>query len=148
LLTDLEPHENLINNTTSDIALYINRSIGINIKMMKNLFLSLVLLACSATAFVVPDTFVAQPSLIATQDAIQQQINPTSLLQDGVRNYLASPFEESSTMTLSLKERPPPPTAEELAAKKRNFNFWFWGGGFVAPFLATFYYFGFKFWER
>ena len=24
----------------------------------------------------------------------------------------------------------------------------FWGGGFVAPFLATFYYFGFKFWEK
>mmetsp|Transcript_17470 Transcript_17470/g.25847 ORF Transcript_17470/g.25847 Transcript_17470/m.25847 type:complete len:132 (-) Transcript_17470:178-573(-) len=40
------------------------------------------------------------------------------------------------------------PTAEEIAAKKRNFNLWFWGGGFVAPFLATFYYFGFKFWER
>jgi len=34
------------------------------------------------------------------------------------------------------------------AAKKRNFNFWLWGGGFVAPFLATFYYFGFRFWER
>jgi len=40
------------------------------------------------------------------------------------------------------------PTAEEIAAKKRSFNFWLWGGGFVAPFLATFYYFGFKFWER
>ena len=53
----------------------------------------------------------------------------------------------SSTQTLSLKERVPP-TAEEIAAKKRNFNFWFWGGGFVAPFLATFYYFGLKFWER
>ena len=55
---------------------------------------------------------------------------------------------ESSSNVLSLKDRPPPPTAEEIAAKQRNFNFWFWGGGFVAPFLATFYYFGFKFWER
>ena len=40
------------------------------------------------------------------------------------------------------------PTKEEIAAKKRNFAFWFWGGGFVAPFLATFYYFGLKFWEK
>lgn len=55
---------------------------------------------------------------------------------------------ESSSNVVSLKERPPPPTAEEIAEKKRNFNLWFWGGGFVAPFLATFYYFGFKFWER
>jgi hypothetical protein len=54
----------------------------------------------------------------------------------------------TSTNVLSLKERPPPPTPEEIAAKKRTFNLWFWGGGFVAPFLATFYYFGFKFWER
>ncbi|GMH59452.1 hypothetical protein TrVE_jg5455 [Triparma verrucosa] len=42
----------------------------------------------------------------------------------------------------------PKPTAEEIAAKKRNFNIILWGGGFVAPFLATFYYFGLKFWER
>ena len=46
-----------------------------------------------------------------------------------------------SSQLLSLQERRPP-TAEEIAAKKRNFNLWFWGGGFVAPFLATFYYFG------
>eukprot|EP00985_Skeletonema_marinoi_P011142 scaffold5275_cov120-Skeletonema_marinoi.AAC.6 len=60
--------------------------------------------------------------------------------------------QESSIMTstelLSLKDRPPPPTPEEIAAKKATFNLWFWGGGFVAPFLATFYYFGLKFWER
>mmetsp|Transcript_3563 Transcript_3563/g.4710 ORF Transcript_3563/g.4710 Transcript_3563/m.4710 type:complete len:137 (-) Transcript_3563:332-742(-) len=55
---------------------------------------------------------------------------------------------ESSTNLVSLKERPPPPTAEEIAQKKKNFNLWFWGGGFVAPFLATFYYFGLKFWEK
>jgi hypothetical protein len=48
---------------------------------------------------------------------------------------------------LSLQERKAP-TAEEIAAKKFNFNLWFWGGGFVAPFLATVYYFGFKFWEK
>ena len=117
---------------------------------MKNIFLSLALIVCSASAFVVPNGPVAalQPAVVVTQDAIQQQVQQTSLLQDGVRNYLASPFEESTSMTLSLKDRPPPPTAEEIAAKKASFNFWFWGGGFVAPFLATFYYFGFKFWER
>jgi hypothetical protein len=78
----------------------------------------------------------------------------TSPMEDGIRSYydkMMTPvgFDQSSTsMTLSLKDRPPPPTAEEIAAKKRNFNLWFWGGGFVAPFLATFYYFGFKFWEK
>lgn len=56
-------------------------------------------------------------------------------------------FNAGSTQMLSLQERRPP-TKEEIEAKKRNFNMWFWGGGFVAPFLATFYYFGFKFWER
>jgi hypothetical protein len=80
-----------------------------------------------------------------------QQGQPESALQVGIRNYAAASWNagpSSSTMVLSLKDRPPPPTAEELAAKKRNFNLWFWGGGFVAPFLATFYYFGFKFWEK
>lgn len=118
--------------------------------MMKNILFALAMIAVSASAFVVPDAPVAAapPSVVVTQDVIQQQIQQSSPLQDGIRNYVASPFTESTSMTLSLKERPPPPTAEELAAKKRNFNLWFWGGGFVAPFLATFYYFGFKFWER
>ena len=71
----------------------------------------------------------------------------TSNLQQGIQNYLESPME-SSTMALSLKDRPPPPTKEEIAAKQRNFNFWFWGGGFVAPFIATVYYFGPKFWTK
>jgi len=117
---------------------------------MKNIFLCLTIVTYSASAFVVPDAPVAalQPAVVVAQDTILQQIQQTSPLQDGIRNYLASPFEESTTMALSLKERPPPPTKEELAAKKRNFNLWFWGGGFVAPFLATFYYFGLKFWER
>ena len=116
---------------------------------MKNI-VSLAIVAYSASAFVIPDVPVAtlQPAVVATNDAIQHQAPQASLLQDGVRNYVASSFEESTTMTLSLKDRPPPPTKEELEAKKRNFNLWFWGGGFVAPFLATFYYFGFKFWER
>jgi len=39
-------------------------------------------------------------------------------------------------------------SAEQLADEKKTFAWYFWGGGFVAPFLATFYYFGFKFWEK
>lgn len=75
----------------------------------------------------------------------------SSSLSDGIGRYTLQEHPSSimtSTTVLSLKERPPPPTAEEIAAKKATFNLWFWGGGFVAPFLATFYYFGFKFWER
>jgi len=65
-------------------------------------------------------------------------------LRDGVVSFAGS----STSNVLSLQDRKPPPTKEEIEAKKRNFAFWFWGGGFVAPFLATFYYFGFKFWEK
>ncbi len=117
--------------------------------MMKFL-LYLTILAHSVSAFVIPDvpTVTVPPAIVVSNDAILHQASQTSALQDGIRDYVASSFEESTTMTLSLKDRPPPPTKEELAAKKRNFNLWFWGGGFVAPFLATFYYFGFKFWER
>ena len=82
--------------------------------------------------------FVQHPTVASQQSVV---------MQDGIKNYMASPSIESSTMSLSLKDRPPPPTAEELAAKKANFNFWFWGGGFVAPFVATVYYFGPKFWK-
>jgi hypothetical protein len=76
------------------------------------------------------------------QQQQQQQQQYQLPLSQGIQNYL-----DSSTQTLSLVERHVP-TAEEIAEKKRNFNLWFWGGGVVAPFLATFYYFGFKFWER
>ena len=72
-------------------------------------------------------------------------------LQQGINNYISGLGEDgisSSTMSLSLKDRPPPPTKEEIAAKKRNFNLWFWGGGFVAPFISTIYYFGPKFWKK
>jgi hypothetical protein len=89
------------------------------------------------------------PAIEVNVAAVQQNApQSTSGLQDGVQKYLSttSPVE-SSTLSLSLKDRPPPPTAEELDAKKRNFNLFFWGGGFVAPFVATVYYFGPRFWK-
>jgi hypothetical protein len=78
-------------------------------------------------------------------------VTTSASLSDGIGRFISQDPTSTiltSTNILSLKDRPPPPTAEEIAAKKQTFNLWFWGGGFVAPFLATFYYFGFKFWER
>jgi hypothetical protein len=53
----------------------------------------------------------------------------------------------TSSSLLSLQERHVP-TAEEIAAKKLTFNLWLWGGGFLAPLLATVFYFGPKFWTK
>lgn len=108
------------------------------------LALSTVLAAVTAFAPIVP--VAVDVNVAASQPLIST--TTTNNLQAGVQSYLASDPMDSSSMTLSLKERPPPPTKEEIEAKKRNFNFWFWGGGFVAPFVATVYYFGPKFWTK
>ena len=90
-----------------------------------------------------------QAPIVAEPASEISPLSYNSAMNNGIGNFIA---QDSSIMTstelLSLKDRPPPPTPEEIAAKKRTFNLWFWGGGFLAPFLATFYYFGFKFWER
>ena len=102
-----------------------------------------------ASAAPVPVTQIANVptlSLETTPTSFNTYIQESASASASVYDSSASAIS-SSTQTLSLQERVPP-TAEEIAAKKRNFNFWFWGGGFVAPFLATFYYFGLKFWER
>lgn len=113
--------------------------------MIKQILLVVVLALAQAGAFV-----PIQPAVDVAVAAQQQPQVLTSSqdLQQGVNRFLMEePKLSSSTVTLSLQERKIP-TPEEIAAKKRNFNLWFWGGGFVAPFLATFYYFGFKFWEK
>jgi hypothetical protein len=69
-----------------------------------------------------------------------------SPLKRGIQQHVLATTPSSNFLS-DLKERRPP-TAEEIAQKKLNFNLWLWGGGVVAPFLATFYYFGFKFWEK
>mmetsp|Transcript_10679 Transcript_10679/g.18779 ORF Transcript_10679/g.18779 Transcript_10679/m.18779 type:complete len:138 (+) Transcript_10679:70-483(+) len=94
----------------------------------------------ASSAVVAPVSFDQQASIVTS-----------SSINDGIGRFIAQEQSHAimtSTNVLSLKDRPPPPTPEEIAAKKRTFNLWFWGGGFVAPFLATFYYFGLKFWER
>jgi hypothetical protein len=87
-------------------------------------------------------TGIVQQSM---QQQQQQDTTTIRLMDQGINNYMAS--SSSSSQLLSLKERHIP-TPEEVAAKKANFNLWFWGGGFVAPFLATIFYFGFRFWEK
>ena len=82
------------------------------------------------------------PVTITSTDRVPFATQEVTPLSQGIQNYLTS-----SSQTVSLVERHVP-TAEEIAKKKSDFNLWFWGGGVVAPFLATFYYFGFKFWER
>mmetsp|Transcript_1838 Transcript_1838/g.2788 ORF Transcript_1838/g.2788 Transcript_1838/m.2788 type:complete len:148 (+) Transcript_1838:37-480(+) len=52
-----------------------------------------------------------------------------------------------SSMSVSLQEIKKK-TKEEIDKQNRDLAFWFWGGGFVAPFIATVYYFGPKFWLR
>jgi hypothetical protein len=123
------------------------------------LFLTICLtMAASASAFLAPCShrrpstinkmaFDAPPAILTESTTIHTAYS--SDMNQGIHRFLSQePTIMTSSQILSLKDRPPPPTAEEIAAKKRTFNLWFWGGGFVAPFLATFYYFGFKFWER
>mmetsp|Transcript_25040 Transcript_25040/g.45345 ORF Transcript_25040/g.45345 Transcript_25040/m.45345 type:complete len:140 (-) Transcript_25040:457-876(-) len=90
------------------------------------------------------DLMSPMPTTTSTFSAAPQfTVSPSATaLDQGVQSFVTS-----SSNVVSLKERVVP-TAEEIAAKKNNFNAIFWGGGFVAPFLATFYYFGLKFWER
>lgn len=124
------------------------------------LLLAFVSLSASVSCFMSPTTAERSQSIKLSMMMDQapivvepaSEIGPlsyNSAMNNGIGNFIS---QDSSIMTstelLSLKDRPPPPTAEEIAAKKRTFNLWFWGGGFVAPFLATFYYFGLKFWER
>ena len=125
------------------------------------LLLALLALSASVSSFVSPTGASRSKSIqLAMMDQAPvvvesaTEISPVSYnsaMNDGIGRFIMSSQDSSimtSTELLSLKDRPPPPTAEEIAAKKRTFNLWFWGGGFVAPFLATFYYFGLKFWER
>ena len=104
------------------------------------------------------NVFVPLKAAVGPATAVVSHTNDVSIrgnenvLSNGAAEWLNTVSKDdesvvgSSSFSVSLEERKPP-TKEEIEAKKRNFNFWFWGGGFVAPFLATFYYFGLKFWR-
>ena len=88
---------------------------------------------------------------LATTTAVTsaQHFQPIS---SGIRTYMneanvLSSSSSSSSIMMSLQERKIP-TKEEIDQKKLTFNVIFWGGGFVAPFIATVFYFGFRFWEK
>jgi len=88
---------------------------------------------------------VQQAQIPATMSSFSTS---SSILNNGINEWtLDESSAASSSFSVSLKERHVP-TKEEVEAKKRNFNLLFWGGGFVAPFLSTVFYFGFKFWEK
>mmetsp|Transcript_727 Transcript_727/g.943 ORF Transcript_727/g.943 Transcript_727/m.943 type:complete len:147 (-) Transcript_727:366-806(-) len=92
----------------------------------------------AATTVAFSQSSAAVPSLSPLQQGA------VSFAQEQQHQQLAA---RSTTLNVALEERKIP-TPEEVEAKKRNFNIIFWGGGFVAPFLATIFYFGPKFWMR
>jgi len=119
---------------------------------MKVFLTVLLALICSTSAFV--SKSAGQKSglklaLVPGPEApvVLQEISQSPLIttQNVAMNEHIAKWNDNS-VTVSLQERKPP-TKEEIEAKKRNFNLWFWGGGFVAPMLATFYYFGLQFWK-
>ena len=120
---------------------------------------SSVQIAAAMMMDVPPAVVVMMPSPATAVSSSLQQVTTVSTtsstpLQDGVQSYMMSrnnmkhdAAATSNSLMLSLQERKVP-TAEEIAQKKLNFNLIFWGGGFVAPFLATVFYFGTRFWEK
>jgi hypothetical protein len=115
--------------------------------------------AVVATDITITPTVVSTGSqLTSTMDLLQLQ---QPQLDMGIRSYIIRQREtpsstistkptttiQSSSMFVSLQERKIP-TKEEIEQKKLTFNVIFWGGGFVAPFIATVFYFGFRFWEK
>uniref|UniRef100_A0A7S0FHK0 Uncharacterized protein n=1 Tax=Minutocellus polymorphus TaxID=265543 RepID=A0A7S0FHK0_9STRA len=119
-----------------------------------------------ASGFTAPVSITADVQAIAVPSSIVSAPHQ-QLLNDGINAWSAS----SSSVVLSdessedivakiaaksaaaneaarAKAEKNKKSAEQLADEKKTFAWYFWGGGFVAPFLATFYYFGFKFWEK
>lgn len=96
---------------------------------------------------------LVRSSSTAPPPALSALLNPTPIRTTNTAAPLAfaSPSTTSSSSSslvlLSLQDRKIP-TPEEIEQKKLTFNLIFWGGGFVAPFAATVFYFGFRFWEK
>ena len=127
-----------------------------------------IIVLCSVLA--VASGFTAPVSITNTVDAAPSIVSAPhqQLLNDGINAWSASSSsvvlsdidEEASKIAAMAaknkaaneaaraKEEARKKSTEQLAEEKKTFAWYFWGGGFVAPFLATFYYFGFKFWEK
>jgi hypothetical protein len=107
---------------------------------------------------------VLQRQVVNSLELSSFQHNVISPMTEGTKRFLGATAIESSsgaggaTMApllssrtssslLALQERRVP-TADEVAAKRLTFNLWLWGGGFLAPLLATIFYFGPKFWTK
>ena len=141
-----------VQSTPSTLATPLSRfhSIRFTMSLRSFIVLSFYCLVVSVGAFLPQSRRYSRPQralalvpvTITSADRLPFATSEVTPLSQGIQNYLSS-----SSQTVSLVERHVP-TAEEIAKKKSDFNLWFWGGGVVAPFLATFYYFGFKFWER
>lgn len=120
-----------------------------------------------ASGFTAPVSITADVQAIAVPSSIVSAPHQR-LLNDGINAWSASSSsvvlsdidEEASKIAAmaaknkaaneaaKAKEDARKKSKEQLADEKKTFAWYFWGGGFVAPFLATFYYFGFKFWEK
>jgi hypothetical protein len=117
--------------------------------------LTVTLLIVALMNLISVDAFAVLPNVPVTIEASTTQVSQVPIFTQSQQPVSFNSFISSDSImnngvtsnVVALQERKIP-TPEEIAAKKRNFNLWFWGGGFVAPFLATFYYFGLKFWEK
>jgi hypothetical protein len=85
------------------------------------------------------------PSSLSDLDLHQRLYATTTATREAPGDQV--PSLTTTSHVLALQERHVP-TAEEIAAKKFTFNLWLWGGGFLAPFIATVFYFGPKFWTK
>ena len=93
--------------------------------------------------------FTKSPSNLLMDESVRAYTTRGVAVVDTVTSPLSSSSASisSSTSLLSLQEIKKV-TKEELEQKKMTFNIIFWGGGVIAPFIATVFYFGFKFWEK
>lgn len=123
-------------------------------------------LVAVASGFTAPISIAADVQAVAAPSSMVSA--PHQQLNDGINAWSASSSsvvlsdidEEASRIAAMAaknkaaneaaraKEESRKKSKEQLAEEKKTFAWYFWGGGFVAPFLATFYYFGFKFWEK
>jgi len=141
---------------------------SINMRNYTSIVAFFSVLLAVASGFTAPVSIAADVQAVAVPSSIHVVSAPHQQLNDGINAWSASSSsvvlsdidEEASRIAAmaaknkaaneaaKAKEDSRKKSKEQLADEKKTFAWYFWGGGFVAPFLATFYYFGFKFWEK